>query len=68
MPPTGKDGPMSGDELASGMLGMLDMIAPIREAMKGFKAQLIADGWSEMSAEQIATNLFIDLMHKPFER
>lgn len=57
---------MAGDEMANAMLEMLEMVAPIREAMKGYKAQLIADGWSEPSAEKIAAALFIDMMHKPF--
>lgn len=67
MPPTGKDDPMEPEDLANGMHSMLEMIEPIREAMKGFKAQLLADGWSADAAEHIAASLFIDMLHKPFD-
>jgi triphosphoribosyl-dephospho-CoA synthetase len=54
------------DDLAKTMLEMVEMIAPVREAMKGFRTQLINDGWSPESADMIAANMFVGLTQKMF--
>ena len=57
---------MAGDDLARSMLEMMEMIAPMREALMGYRLQLVTDGWSPEAAERIAEALFIDMMHKAF--
>lgn len=61
------DRPVAGnDDLVRSMHEMLEMLAPIREAMIGFRHQLEADGWSAESAEMIAANMFVGLQNKMF--
>jgi len=49
------------DDPAEMMLQILEMMAPVREAMVGYRAQLEADGWTPTSAEKLAMDLFLHL-------
>lgn len=41
--------------LRNALLMINEMLTPVREAAKGYRAQLEADGWSPTVAEQMAT-------------
>lgn len=43
---------------------IMEGFTPIREAIIGFRASLIADGWSEPVAEQIAATFFTETLRK----
>lgn len=43
--------------IAEGLRGFVETLAPIAEAMTGYRRSLVAQGWSEAVAEQVAGTL-----------
>lgn len=54
------------NELTDAVMSLMDSFAVQREAAKGFRAQLITDGWSPESAEQIAKVLLMEMIQSAF--
>lgn len=54
------------NELTDAVMSLMDGFAVQREAAKGFRAQLITDGWSAESAEQIAKVFLMEMIQSAF--
>jgi hypothetical protein len=48
--------------LAEHMATYMDSMSQLREAANGFRAQLLADGWSPTMAEQIAGSMLAQMI------
>lgn len=49
------------DEVAHAIAAGLDVLAPLAEAVNGYRLRLIAFGWPAEQAAEVAAELLIDL-------
>lgn len=57
---------MTPDDFAAALTAMLEQIAPLREAVQGYREQLRRDGWSDAESESMASELHNALLRKMF--
>lgn len=53
-------------ELTEAAMGLLDAFAVQREAAKGYRLQLVSDGWSPEAAEDVAKLLLMEMIQSAF--
>jgi hypothetical protein len=51
---------------AQALLALMDNITPLRETVNGYRAQLLADGYSAGAAESMAVDLHRHLLMSAF--
>ena len=52
--------------IASEMLKLLELMSPMEEAVRGYRATLIENDWPEAESWKVATELLIEFNHKAF--
>ena len=57
---------VTADMMATELLKLLELMSPMEEAVRGYKAQLLANDWPEAEATAIATDLLIQFNRKAF--
>lgn len=51
-------------DILTAVMEMVEGMSPLRQAALGYKASLVANGWSETQAERIAAEFLIELNRK----
>lgn len=56
-----EDPPTPSEASSTFMMELMQPFIPIKEAVNGYKQQLIEDGWSDAVAEQIAASMLVEI-------